>query len=138
MNKFLIIGAVGLVLIVVGSMWSKSVKEADPNVISTKGIHWHPEVEIYVKGEQVEIPNNTGLMGGHNPIHTHEDLPIIHLEFDRSVTYDEIKLNMFFSSWNKDINELGENLVMTVNGEENLELGEYIMQDEDKIVLTYE
>lgn len=109
----------------------------DPDIIATKGIHWHPTLEIYVDEELIEIPENIGLLGGHNPVHTHDDLPIIHLEFSGIVREDDIKLVRFFDVWGKDFMEFGDDVVMMVNGVENTEYTEYIMQHEDKIELRY-
>lgn len=110
----------------------------DPNVISKNGIHWHPELIIYVNGVPQEIPENIGLGSIHMPVHTHDDLPIIHLEFNGLVKEEDIMLAEFFKSWKKDINDFGTIEKMTVNGEENTEFGNYVMQHEDKIELWYE
>lgn len=107
-------------------------------VLSLKGIHTHPQLEIYVKGEQIEIPSNIGLIGGHKPMHTHDDVPIVHLEFPARVTKDDTRLGKFFSVWGKDFREFGQTVTMTVNGEPNTELENYQMQDGDKIELRYE
>ena len=138
MRNTLIIFAV-LVLLFGGSIWwSKSLQKSDPNIISRNGLHWHPELTIYVKGEKIEIPQNLGLGTVHLPVHTHEDLPIIHLEFQNLVRKQDITLGQFFKSWGKDINSLGINVNMTVNGVENTELDNYEMKDGDKIELKYE
>ncbi len=125
-------------LIALIAILSKSPQKNNPNIISKKGIHWHPELVIYVNGEPQEIPQNIGLGQAHNPVHTHEDLPIIHLEFNDLVRKDDIKLNQFFKSWEKDINSFGVLKEMKVNGVGNTEFGEYMMQDGDKIELWYE
>ncbi len=138
MKKPFIIGVVILALLVFGSWWSRTAPTNDPNVISTKGIHWHPTLEIYVNGKMQTLPQNLGIVGVHGPLHTHEDLPNIHLEFDGRVTRDNVKLQRFFDVWDKDFYELGETVVMTVNGEVSTEFGEYEMKDGDKIVLRYE
>ncbi len=145
-NKKNIFVSIGIVLVVVlGLIWLKYVEPTEEEIvaergeiISETGIHWHPELEIYVKGEQIQIPENIGLVGSHSPIHTHEDLPIIHLEFGSIVRRGDIKLGEFFKVWKKDFMEFGETVAMTVNGEENMELENYEMKDGDKIVLIYE
>jgi len=138
MKTFLIAGVVIVVLLVGGAWWSKNAPTDDPNVIARNGIHWHPSLKIYVGDELQTIPQNLGLVGVHGPIHTHDDLPIIHLEFPARVTRDDTKLQRFFDVWSKDINEFGETFVMTVNGDVNTQYGEYEMQDGDEIVLRYE
>ena len=125
-------------LLLGGAWWSRSLETKDPDVIALRGIHWHPELEIYAKGEKIEIPQNIGLVGGHSPMHTHDDLPFIHLEFSGRVTKDDVRLGAFFRVWGKDFREFGQNVTMTVNGEPNAEFESYIMKDKDKIVLRYE
>ena len=110
----------------------------DSDIVSMSGIHYHPELEIYVKGEKIEIPQNIGLVGGHKPIHTHDDVPIVHLEYQTKVTNEDTRLGGFFEVWGKDFKEFGQNVTMTVNGEPNTEYENYEMKDKDKIVLRYE
>ncbi|TAL49222.1 hypothetical protein EPN83_01640 [Patescibacteria group bacterium] len=138
MKKGLILIVVVILLLAGGVFWSRSLQKNDPGVIARGGIHWHPGLKILVKGEKVEIPENTGLGAVHSPIHTHDDLPLIHLEFDGLVRQDDIKLGQFFKVWGKDIHSFGENVKMTVNGKENSEYENYVMHDGDKIELHYE
>lgn len=139
MKNIIVVGIVAF-CILVGGAWlsSRPTASADPNIIAQKGIHWHPTLEIYVGGEQLEIPQDIGLVGAHSPIHTHDDLPVIHLEFGGVVTREDIQLQKFFDVWGKDVYEFGENVTMTANGVERSELGAYEMQDGDAIVLMYE
>lgn len=132
--------AIGILVLLLagGSWWSQTLSSKDPDVISKKGIHWHPELEIYVKGEKVEISQNVGLGAVHQPMHTHDDLPAIHLEFSGLVKKDDTKLGNFFRIWGKDIRSFGTNMKMTVNGEPNTEFENYLMKDKDKIMLRYE
>jgi len=136
-NTLIIIGA-AILLLLGGAWWSKSLQSKDPNLISAKGIHWHPELVIYVKGEKIEIPQNIGLGAVHQPVHTHEDLPLIHLEFQGLVRKQDIILGQFFKNWGKDIRSFGTDMKMTVNGQENTEYENYEMKDGDKIELRYE
>ena len=123
--------------------WAKTNQTTSPTspdgeVLSLKGLHTHPQLEIYVKGEKQEIPTGLGMVGGHKPIHTHDDIPIVHLEFPAKVTKDDTRLGKFFSVWGKDFREFGQIVTMTVNGEPNSELENYQMKDGDKIELRYE
>ena len=133
---------VTLLVLIGGLVWFAKSNQApavtDANIVSKKGLHVHPELEIYVKGTQFFIPENIGLSRVEMAVHTHEDLPIIHLEFPGTVTKDDIRLKKFFEVWGKDFYELGTTVAMTVNGVPNTELGNYIMNDKDKIVLRYE
>ncbi|KKQ82746.1 MAG: hypothetical protein UT07_C0020G0005 [Parcubacteria group bacterium GW2011_GWB1_38_8] len=140
MKNFFFAFVIVIVLLIGAVWWSKSLSSTsnDPTVISHNGIHWHPELEIYVNGDKIEIPQNVGLGGIHNPVHTHDDLPLIHLEFDGLVREDNVKLGNFFRVWGKDFMEFGSKVIMTVNGEENFEFENYQMRDGDKIELRYE
>jgi len=137
--KTFIIGAIVVVgLLFGGSYLSKNLAKNDPDLIAQNGIHWHPELEIYVKGEKVEIPQGVGIGVTHEPMHTHEDLPIIHQEFQSVVRKGDIKLGKFFQIWGKDMRSFGTNMKMTVNGKENTEYEDYVMQDKDKIELRFD
>lgn len=143
--KNIIMSIVCVGLVVAGLIWLKSSEPTEQEIITERGevisevgIHWHPELEIYVRGEKIEIGQNIGLVGVHSPIHTHEDLPIIHLEFNSVVRQGDTKLGQFFKVWKKDFHEFGEAVTMAVNGEVNTELENYLMKDGDKIILNYE
>ncbi len=145
MQKKIIIGIGVLAVVLVTVSWMVSApasqKIIDENVISKSGLHWHSELEIYVKGEKIEIPANIGLGATHNPIHTHdEDAPqgVVHMEFGGLVHKEDTKFGQFFKVWNKEIESFGANVNMTVNGVENIEYGNYEMKDGDKIKLVFE
>src|SRR3989344_1525375 len=138
MKTFLTLSVIA-VLLLGGAVWfSRTIQTNDTGIISTNGLHWHPELEIYVNGEKQEVPQNIGLTGVHQPMHTHDDLPIIHLEFQGIVRKQDLVLGQFFKNWGKDMSSFGANMKMTVNGIENTELENYVMQDKDKIELRYE
>ena len=133
-----------IVIIVAGSVgsfvWYLATRPPIPEeeILSRSGLHWHPELAIFVNGEKIEIPANLGIGAVHNPMHTHDSSGVIHLEFQGVVRKDDLKLGRFFEVWNKDFMELGSFVKMTVNGEENAELQNYDMRDGDKIELRYE
>lgn len=135
---------VGTLILSIGLIWwakahqTTSLASPDGEVLSLKGLHIHPQLQIYVKGEKQEIPTGIGMVGGHKPMHTHDDVPIVHLEFPAKVTKDDTRLGKFFSVWGKDFHEFGQTVTMTVNGEPNVELEHYQMKDGDKIELRYE
>lgn len=130
------------VLIIGGLVWYVATRPPIPEgeIVSRSGFHWHPELTIYVKGAWQEIPANIGIGAVHKPIHTHEDNKqgILHLEFQGMVRKQDIMLGEFFKNWGKDMRSFGTNMKMIVNGEENIEYENYIMQDKDKIELRYE
>lgn len=131
----------GVAVLVIGSVsWfitnSPSIPETE--IISKRGIHWHADLAIYVKGVKQEIPTNVGLGVVHNPIHTHDSDNVIHMEFPGLVRKDDLKLGRFFKVWGKDLMDFGSSVKMLVNGKENTELADYVMRDGDKIELRYE
>ncbi len=133
--------SIGIVVIVllIGSTWlSNSLQSSNPDVLARNGLHWHPLLVIYVKGEKIEIPQDIGLGATHRPVHTHEDLPIIHLEFSDIVRREDVMLGEFFKSWERDMRSFGTNMRMTVNGKENTEYEKYVMHDGDTIELRYD
>ena len=138
MKTGIIIGSAVIVLLL-GSTWlSSSLQNNNPDVLSERGLHWHPLLEIYVRGEKVEIPQNIGLGATHLPVHTHDDVPIIHLEFSGVIRKEDAMLGEFFKSWGRDMRSFGTNMQMLVNGVENTEYENYVMRDGDKIELQYD
>lgn len=117
---------------------SEAPLSAQSGVIATNGLHWHPTLKIFVKGEELPIPANVGLGAVHQPIHTHEDMPVLHLEFNGRVTEDDLKLGNFFHTWEKDMRSFGSNMRMTVNGEVNDEYENYVLRDGDAVELRYD
>lgn len=131
-----IIGIAVFIALMLG--WSKYLQISDPGTLARDGLHWHPQIEIYIKGKKVEIPQNIGIGAVHQPMHTHDDLPVIHLEFQGVVKEKDLMLGQFFKNWGKDFNAFGSTVTMTVNGKTSTELQNYVMQDGDKIELRYE
>lgn len=123
----------------------------ESDVVSRNGLHWHPEISIFVKGVKQEIPH-MGLsdmdMSAMHKMHSrmqkqhmHEgpnDQGIIHLKFQGLVLKSDIMLGEVFKKLGKNTRSYGTNLKMTVNGKENTEYENYVMQDKDKIELRYE
>ncbi|MHB1330367.1 MAG: hypothetical protein ACYCY6_00085 [Minisyncoccota bacterium] len=147
MKNVLILGVVIVGLFGVSIWWSKSLQSDDPNVVATNGLHSHPILEIYVKGERLSIPADIGIGGqfsslpmGMSPVHTHDDANegVIHLEFNGVVRKSDITLGEFLKVWGKDINSFGTNVRMKVDGVENMELDKYVMRDGDRIEIRYE
>lgn len=141
---------VSIVVLVGGGWWILSQEPQEPiegsEIIAKKGIHWHPEISIFIKGEKMEIPANIGLGVTHSPVHTHDADGVIHLEFSGIVREDDIKLGKFFKEWDKTLNSEcifefcnGEEgtVTVTVNGELNTEFENYIMKDGDKIEIIF-
>lgn len=131
----IIIGGIiaGLVWLIVNQ---EPLKESD--IISHNGLHWHPHLDIIIKDEKQIIPANIGIGISHAPIHTHDGTGVLHLEFSGLVIKNDIKLGEFFKIWNKPFNSFGALKKMLVNGKENTEFENYLMQDNDQIEIRYE
>lgn len=139
MNKKFVAGllSLGVLALIAGSAWFLARGESKPiaaTVVSQNGLHWHAELSVREGGVEVPIPADLGLGAVHNPIHTHDEPGIIHMEFSGRVTEDDLRISNFFRTWGR---ELPATAVMMVNGEPKSELGGYIMRDGDKIKLSY-
>ena len=61
MKNIFIIIMVAILLLIGGIWWSNSSQLNDSNIISTQGIHWHPQLAIYIDGKKQDIPANIGV-----------------------------------------------------------------------------
>lgn len=153
-TKAVIGGAIFTILLVVGAVFLLSREEqvnvSEDQIISRRGIHWHPRLTIIIKGEKQELPADFGLGAIHSPIHTHaadSKQGILHMEMSGLVAKDEAKLGKWFQLWGKQFNSNcifdkcngSEGAVkMVVNGAENNEFENYLMKDGDRIEVKYE
>lgn len=143
----------GIIVVAVGAIgfgvWDLASRPTVPEsaVVSRNGLHWHPQLSIVVKGEPKALSTNLGIGAIHNPIHTHEDLPILHLEFTGKVTQDQLQVGQFFRVWGKQFsstcildwcNGVDGTVRMTVNGQENMDFDRYVMQDKDQIEIRFD
>ncbi len=147
-----IITVVIIIVILGGIVWLFSFgdSKSETKIISRNGLHWHATLKILIDGKPFQIPANIGIGMIHNPIHTHENDQVIHLEFERLVTEENVILGKFFDVWNKTLSSqcvldkcVGpenpyKKLTMTVNGAPNNKFGNYVMQDGDEIEIKYE
>lgn len=133
-------------LIGIGWLISQSL-QPNPDLISRRGIHWHPEIAITIKGQPVEIPANIGMGPVHADMHTHKINDQIHVEMQRAVRKEDIRVGKFFDIWGTQFsstcildscNGPDGTVKMFVNGKENTEFENYLMQDKDKIEIKYE
>ncbi len=142
-----------VILIAAGSIgwlsWyiANQPKTPESEIIARNGIHWHPELTILIKGQKQEIPADIGIGIVEKPIHTHDDMGVIHLEFSGLVKKEDIRLGKFFEIWGKKFNKdcildqcsgAEGKLKMVVNGKENFDFENYIMGDGDKIEIVFE
>lgn len=145
---------IGAVIVLVGGsigslVWYAASRPPVPEdeIISRRGIHWHPELTIAIKGQKQEILANLGLGAVHQPVHTHDSTGVLHLEIQGPVRKDDTKLGRFFKIWGKEFNSncifdscngAEGKVTMKVNGSENTEFDNYEMKDKDKIEIQYE
>ncbi|MBI4092846.1 MAG: hypothetical protein HY420_02880 [Candidatus Kerfeldbacteria bacterium] len=143
----------GLIVVAVGAggfgIWDVARRPPVPesDVVSRNGLHWHPQMNVAIKGSPVTIPKNLGTTGAHSSIHTHEDPQVIHLEFSGRVLRDDLRLKRFFELWGKQLsstcvldqcNGPDGKLSMTVNGQANSEFDRYVMRDKDQIEIRFD
>jgi len=122
----------------------------DDQIITRKGLHWHPKLAIIISGQKQELADGIGLGSVHQRMHTHtEDFKegVMHMEMEGLVTKDDSKLGNFFRIWGKDFNSgkildkeatVEGQIKMTVNGVENREFENYQMREGDNIEIRYE
>lgn len=132
----------------------------DEEAISPEGIHWHPNLTIYIKGQKQNIPTNIGVgsqysnsrfydsMMSMTDIHTHDGSGELHWEVMQGPTKKGyLRLGNFFEIWGKPFNQNqifdftnGDKgkVKMTINGKENTEFENYHVQDKDIIEIRYE
>ncbi len=153
-KKVLLIGSIITVLFVVGTVFLLSqggdADVPEDQIITRKGLHWHPRVTVSIKGDRQEIPANLGLGAVHGKIHTHDTdnkEGVIHMEMKGLVVKEDTKLAHFFQTWGKEFssnklfdktNSPDGTVKMTVNGQENKDFENYLMRDGDKIEIKYE
>lgn len=129
-------------------------------IISQRGIHWHPELFIVIKGARQPIPANIGI-GMHyagypqydgmmtmTDMHTHDNSGKLHWEvMDGPVKRDDVRLGQFFGVWGKKFdsscifeycNSAQGTVRMFVNGQSNEDFENYLIKDMDKIEIRYE
>lgn len=122
---------------------------SEDQIITRKGLHWHPKLSIIINGEKQELADGIGLGAVHEKMHTHtEDFKegVVHMEMEGLVTKDDTKLGKFFQVWGKDFNSRkildreatsAGIIKMAVNGTENEDFGSYMMRDGDNIEIKY-
>src|SRR3989338_233516 len=133
---WLIAGGVAIVAVF---WWGTSQPEvAEAEIVSRSGLHWHPELAIYIQGKQQDISGGIGLGILHDPVHTHDAGGVIHLEMLGLVRHRDIRLGQFFKVWEKTFNREqifeyrngeGGTVKMFVNGAPSNEFENYIIPD---------
>jgi hypothetical protein len=141
---------------------SNSAATVGGDVVSQHGIHWHPELAIYIHGQKQTIPANIGIgrqyttnkwydpMMQMTDVHTHDTSGTLHWEVMESmapVTTAHVRLGVFFAVWGKpfsatqifDFHNGADGMVtMTVNGKPNTDFENHLVHDGDHIEIRYQ
>ena len=109
--------------------------------------HFHPYLTIKVDGNEVLIPENTGIAtdecDGMHFAHTHDDSGKLHVETPEP---KEVKLGVFFQIWDVYFAEDGistyrvndtHEMVMSVDGVVVDSYGEHVLSDNQQILIEY-
>lgn len=132
--------------------WPKQNTGSENNtgsqLVARNGLHWHSNLTIKIMEEYQDILAGIGLEGlPHNPLHTHDRDNVLHMEFEGPVLKEDLRVGKFFKIWGKTFSKdcifdkcSGQEgkLKMLVNGKENSEFENYVMQDGDKIEIIFE
>jgi hypothetical protein len=117
-----------------------------PTMSDGGGEHFHPELSVYVRGEEIQVPPNVGIDPARPPalmagLHTHDASGIIHNEAGTGAT-----LGDFFAVWGVPFSaeELGpyeasesEEVRLWVDGEPSDAYGDLELADGQEIVVAY-
>jgi hypothetical protein len=117
-----------------------------PTMAEGGGEHFHPHLELYVRGRQVPVPPNIGIDPARPPqvmagLHTHDTSGTIHNEAGENST-----LGQFFSIWGVPFSRsrLGpyetkgdEKVRMWVDGEPSQAYGDLQLADGQQIVVAF-
>lgn len=134
-------------IFIVGWFLVSKFSSPKSEIITRNGLHWHAQLSVKIFGQAQEIPAGIGLGIAESPIHTHDADNKIHMEFSGLATKNDLKIAQFFKIWGKAFNKdcifdkcSGQEgrLKMLVNGKENSEFENYVMQDGDKIEIIFE
>ncbi len=116
-----------------------------PEKVTPPPYHIHPHLEIEINGQPQIIPPNIGLSPGHHePIHTHEEEGVLHVESPVTKTF---YLKEFFTIWNKKFDkdhlfnytvDDKHELKVYVNGKEDTRFGNIILEDNQNIKIIYQ
>jgi sulfur carrier protein ThiS len=106
--------------------------------------HIHPEIEVIINGEKQDIPPNIGVkQNGMTALHTHEGGGVIHVE---SPIQKDFTVGDFFAVWGKiftkdqiinSVVDESHQIIVTVNGSTVDTFENTVMNDNDKIIISY-
>ena len=108
-------------------------------------MHFHPYLTIIIDGDEIQIPENTGIDTEFCPsamhvTHTHDASGKIHVESHEVV---EVPLEVFFDVWGQHFDETGifgyrnGSINMTVDGVVSQDYQNNLLQDAQQIIIEY-
>ena len=114
--------------------------------VSAGGDHIHPQLDVYIRGEQIPIPVNIGIDPSRPPesmagLHTHDSSGVIHVENAARPT-----LGQFFEIWGVpfSVDRLGpyevkgdESVRIFVDGEPSQDYRGLVLEDGEEVVVAY-
>ena len=110
-----------------------------------ENFHIHPQLKIVMNDTEYTIPQNIGITSYCiHPLHTHTDLPNIHIEAPEK---RDFTLGDFFAVWKQPFSKdtlMGytadntHTITMTVNGVSVDSFENTILRDKDQIVIRYQ
>ena len=131
------------VLVVAGFMGYLIFKSKSNVQMGQSEYHIHPSVRIQSCGQPMPLPKNTGIP----TLHTHEDLPYLHLEGAPSKLGDFFKIihtrfnaTCFGDYCNGDkcpLSSTPGQLKVYVNGTQNFDYDQYNLRDRDDILIEF-
>lgn len=138
-----------MVIAAIGLLWwggSASQSEAGtwqgtdvaclPGGHANAAMHWHSDLRIFVDGEPVMIPANTGINATcMAEVHTHDTSGELHVESVDAGA--ELTVSDFFSVWGQPLERDGFSLEAMVNNEPVENIGDYVIRDGEVITLRY-
>lgn len=124
----------------------RRVEAGVPTMAEGGGEHFHPLIEVYVRGERIAVPPNIGIDPANPPemmagLHTHDSSGTIHNEAGSGST-----LGQFFSVWGVPFSptRLGpyeakreQEVRMWVDGEPSDAYGDLALADGQRIVVAF-
>lgn len=124
----------------------RRVEAGVPTMAEGGGEHFHPLIDVYVRGEPIDVPPNIGIDPAQPPemmagLHTHDPSGTIHNEAGTGST-----LGQFFAVWGVPFSrtQLGpyeakgkEKVMMWVDGEASEAYGDLELADGQEIVVAY-
>lgn len=98
--------------------------------------HFHPILKILIDGVEETIPATAGIVSGcMAEVHTHDLSGTIHVE--TADAFRNFYLRDFFLVFDKPLQRENYDLIMKVDDKVNVELGELLLRDKQRIMLEY-